>query len=210
MAAGTAFTFGYAEHPELLTCAGAEVVSFDPLRDEKLPPNVDGVLIGGGFPEIHAVDLSANATLRSHVAELAALGAPVLAECAGLLYLSRRLNDQPMCAVLDIDTEMTDRLTLGYRAAVARTDSPIAAEGSRVHGHEFHRTAVRTADAGANAWSWTARGSAVTEGFVRGNVHASYLHTHWSGSPGTAERLVAAARQYRSTQGAARHSGSNR
>jgi cobyrinic acid a,c-diamide synthase len=99
---------------------------------------------------------------------------------------------------------MTDRLTLGYRAAVARTDSPIAAEGSRVHGHEFHRTEVRTANAGANAWSWTARGSAVTEGFVRGNVHASYLHTHWSGSPSTAERMVAAARQYRSTQGPAR------
>jgi cobyrinic acid a,c-diamide synthase len=200
VATGAAFTFGYAEHPELLTRAGAEVVSFDPLHDERLPPNVNGVVIGGGFPEIHAVDLSANATLRSQVAELAALGAPVLAECAGLLYLSRRLNDHPMCAVLDIDTEMTDRLTLGYRAAVARTDSPIAAEGARVHGHEFHRTQVRTADAGANAWSWTARGSAVTEGFVRDNVHASYLHTHWSGSPGTAERIVAAARQYRSTQ----------
>jgi cobyrinic acid a,c-diamide synthase len=102
-----------------------------------------------------------------------------------------------MCGVLDIDTAMTERLTLGYRAAVARTDSPIAAVGTRVHGHEFHRTSVQTAGTAPNAWTWDARGSVVTEGFVRHNVHASYLHTHWSGTPGTAERLVAAAGQHR-------------
>jgi cobyrinic acid a,c-diamide synthase len=200
VAAGAAFTFGYAEHPELLAAAGAEVVGFDPLHDEALPSSVDGVVIGGGFPEIHAAELSANATLRAEIAALAAAGAPVVGECAGLLYLSRTLDGQPMCGALDIDTAMTDRLTLGYRAAVARVDSPVAAEGTRVHGHEFHRTRVQAADTKANAWTWTARGTAVTEGFVRGTVHASYLHTHWSGSPGTAGRLVAAAQRYRTTR----------
>jgi cobyrinic acid a,c-diamide synthase len=200
VAAGAAFSFGYAEHPELLAAAGAEVVGFDPLHDEALPPNIDAVVIGGGFPEVHAAALSENATLRAEIATVAATGLPVVAECAGLLYLSRMLDGQPMCGVLDIDTAMTDRLTLGYRAAVARVDSPVAAEGTPVHGHEFHRTTVQRSDTEANAWTWTARGTAVIEGFVRGNVHASYLHTHWSGLPGTAERLVAAAQQYRAAQ----------
>ena len=200
VAAGPAFTFGYAEHPELLSRSGAEVAAFDPLRDETLPPEVDALVIGGGFPEVHALELSANEALRAEIAALASSGAPIVAECAGLLYLSRTLDGQPMCGVLEIDTAMTGRLTLGYRAAVARTDSPIAAEGTRVHGHEFHRTTVRAAATESNAWTWSTRGVAVTEGFVRGTVHASYLHPHWSGRSGTAERLVAAARQYRSAR----------
>jgi cobyrinic acid a,c-diamide synthase len=196
VAGGAAFTFGYAEHPELLAAAGAEVVTFDPVRDERLPDDVHGLVIGGGFPEEHAADLSANAGLRAEVAALAAAGAPVIAECAGLLYLSRSLDGHPMCGVLDVEGAMTDRLTLGYRDAVAATASPLGPAGTRAHGHEFHRTAVRSPDAAANAWHWTASGAAVTEGFVRGRVHASYLHTHWAGLPGAAARITAAARAY--------------
>jgi cobyrinic acid a,c-diamide synthase len=207
VAAGPAFTFGYAEHPELLAAAGAEVVAFDPLRDEKLPPDTAGLVIGGGFPEEHAADLSANASLRADVAALASSGAPVIAECAGLLYLARSLDGHPMCGVLAVDAVMTGRLTLGYRDAVAAATSPLAAAGTRVRGHEFHRTAVRPAPELAgnetagneptrSAWHWRHAGGAVSEGFVQGRVHASYLHTHWSGVPGAATRIVAAAREY--------------
>jgi cobyrinic acid a,c-diamide synthase len=196
VAGGAAFTFGYAEHPELLAAAGAEVVTFDPLRDEKLPGDVHGLVIGGGFPEEHAGDLSANASLRAEVAALAGAGAPVIAECAGLLYLARSLDGHPMCGVFEADAVMTDRLTLGYRDAVAATSSPLAPAGTRAHGHEFHRTAVRSAGVAANAWHWTASGAAVTEGFVRGRVHASYLHTHWNGLPGAAARITDAAYEY--------------
>ncbi|HJY66291.1 MAG TPA: cobyrinate a,c-diamide synthase [Streptosporangiaceae bacterium] len=196
VAGGAAFTFGYAEHPELLAAAGAEVVTFDPVRDEKLPDDVHGLVIGGGFPEEHAADLSANACMRAEVAALAEAGAPVIAECAGLLYLSRSLDGHPMCGVLEADTEMTGRLTLGYRDAVAVTGSPLGPAGTRAHGHEFHRTAIRSGGQTANAWRWTASGSAVSEGFVRGHVHASYLHTHWTGLPGAAARITAAARAY--------------
>ena len=207
VAAGPAFTFGYAEHPELLATAGAEVVPFDPLREEGLPPGTDGLIIGGGFPEAHAAELSANARLRTQVAALARAGAPVVAECAGLLYLARSLDGHPMCGVLDAEAAMTGRLTLGYRDAVAAVSSPLAAAGQRVHGHEFHRTALRTPDGAASdpapvAWHWQHRGTAVTEGFVQGRVHASYLHTHWNGVPGAAARLVAAARAYRQEQAA--------
>jgi cobyrinic acid a,c-diamide synthase len=199
VAGGAAFTFGYAEHPELLAAAGAEVVTFDPVRDEKLPGDVHGLVIGGGFPEEHAADLSANASLRAEVAALAEAGAPVIAECAGLLYLSRSLDGHPMCGVLQVEGEMTSKLTLGYRDAVAATASPLGPAGTRAHGHEFHRTAIRPAGQSANAWRWTASGSAVTEGFVRGRVHASYLHTHWAGLPGAATRITAAARAYQET-----------
>ena len=201
VAGGAAFTFGYAEHPELLAAAGAEVVTFDPVRDEKLPDQVHGLVIGGGFPEEHAADLSANASLRAVVAALAEAGAPVIAECAGLLYLSRSLDGHPMCGVLEVEGAMTSRLTLGYRDAVAATSSPLGPAGTRAHGHEFHRTAVRSPVQAANAWHWTASGAAVTEGFVRGRVHASYLHTHWKGLPGAAASITAAARGYLQMRG---------
>jgi cobyrinic acid a,c-diamide synthase len=198
IAAGPAFTFGYAEHPELLAASGAEVVPFDPLRDEQFPGDVDGLVIGGGFPEEHAAALSANERLRAQVAALARAGAPVVAECAGLLYLARSLDGHPMCGVLDADAVMTSRLTLGYRDAVAASTSPLAPAGTRVHGHEFHRTAVQASGSPASrAWHWRQSGTSVTEGFVQGQVYASYLHTHWAGIPGAAARLTAAAREYR-------------
>jgi cobyrinic acid a,c-diamide synthase len=202
IAGGPAFTFGYAEHPELLTAAGAEVVTFDPVRDEELPAAVDGLVIGGGFPEEHAEALSANEPLRARVAALARAGAPVMAECAGLLYLARSIDGHPMCGVLDADAVMTGRLTLGYRDAVAAVTSPLAPAGARVHGHEFHRTVIQAAEPrgpgpAASAWHWRQPGGPVTEGFVQGRVHASYLHTHWNGVPGAAGRITAAAREYR-------------
>ena len=189
VAGGPAFTFGYAENAELLAAAGAEVVTVDPLRDEALPPGTAGLVVGGGFPEVYAADLSANGRLRADVAALAARGAPVAAECAGLLYLSRSLDGLPMCGVLDTSTAMTGRLTLGYRAAVARGDSVLAGAGTRVRGHEFHRTAATPAAGPAPAWQWSATGP---EGFVAGGVHASYLHLNWAGSPEIARRFVRA------------------
>ncbi|MFK0295876.1 cobyrinate a,c-diamide synthase [Streptomyces sp. NPDC090442] len=192
VAGGPAFTFSYAEHAELLTAAGAEVAPFDPLRDEQLPPGTRGLVIGGGFPEVYAPELSANAPLRSAVAELAASGAPVSAECAGLLYLSRSLDGRPMCGVLPADGRMTGRLTLGYREAVALTDNALAAAGTRVRGHEFHRTVLEPGAGASPAWGVTHPRRGV-EGFVAGGVHASYLHVHWAAEPALAGRLVAGA-----------------
>jgi cobyrinic acid a,c-diamide synthase len=188
VAGGPAFTFGYAENAELLAAAGAEVVTVDPLRDEALPEGTTGLVVGGGFPEVYAEQLSANEGLRADVAALAARGGPVAAECAGLLYLSRELDGHPMCGVLDVATAMSPRLTLGYRAAVAVTDSVLAAAGTRVRGHEFHRTHALPGAGATPAWQWSPAGA---EGFVAGSVHASYLHLQWAGSPVLAQRFVA-------------------
>ncbi|QEU85059.1 cobyrinate a,c-diamide synthase [Streptomyces viridosporus] len=189
VAGGAAFTFSYAEHAELLVAAGAEVVVFDPLRDERLPDGVRGLVIGGGFPEVYAAELSANEPLRKAVAALAGSGAPVAAECAGLLYLCRELDGLPLCGVLDASARMSERLTLGYRDAVAVTDGALAAAGTRMRGHEFHRTVVEPGAGAAPAWGIRAPERRV-EGFVQHGVHASYLHTHWASAPGVARRFV--------------------
>jgi cobyrinic acid a,c-diamide synthase len=188
VAGGPAFSFGYAETVELLAGAGAEVSTVDPLRDSALPAGTRGLVVGGGFPEVYAPELAANEPLRDAVRSLAASGAPVAAECAGLLWLCKSLDGAPMCGVLDADAVMTDRLTLGYRDAVAPTDSWLGPAGTRVTGHEFHRTAV-TGTGAPPAWAWRGRPA---EGFVAGRVHASYLHLHWAGYPEVARRLVAA------------------
>ena len=167
--------------------AGADVVTVDPARDEALPPGTAGLVLPGGFPEEHAEALSANAPLRAAIRAFAASGAPVHAECGGLLYLARSLDGAPMCGVLDADAAMGPRLSLGYRTATACADSPLAAAGETVTGHEFHRT-VATPRAGASAaWRWD---GAEPEGFVTGGVHASYLHTHPVSRPGGVARWL--------------------
>ncbi|WP_371856763.1 cobyrinate a,c-diamide synthase [Gandjariella thermophila] len=191
VAGGPAFTFGYAEHVELLRAAGADVAVVDPVRDEALPEGTSALVLPGGFPEQHAADLAANRPLRTAVAALAERGAPVHAECGGLLYLARELDGQSMCGVLDAEATMSGRLTLGYRDAVAAADSALYPAGARVTGHEFHRTALRPGHGATPAWHW--RGG--TEGFVSGRVHASYLHTHPAGNPESVTRFVAAATQ---------------
>ena len=186
---GAAFTFGYAEHVELLAAAGAEVVVVDPLRDVALPERTAALVLPGGFPEEHVGALSANVGLRDAVRALAASGAPVHAECGGLLYLCATLDGAPMCGVLPAHGAMTERLTLGYRDAVALAPSVLHPAGARVAGHEFHRCAV-TPRAAAAAWAW--RGGE-PEGFVQDGVHASFLHTHPAGAPDAIARFVAAA-----------------
>ena len=203
VAGGAAFTFSYTEHTELLSAAGLDVVPFDPLRDESLPDGVAGLILGGGFPEMHASGLSANQPLRQAVAAAAARGVPIAAECAGLLYLARTLDGAPMCGVLPIEATMTPRLTLGYREPVAATDSILAKAGTAVRAHEFHRTTTDPEAAPTPAWLLPPAPVPVPvpvappdrqEGHVTKNVHASYLHVHWAGYPAIAARFADACR----------------
>jgi cobyrinic acid a,c-diamide synthase len=197
VAGGRAFTFGYAEHRELLEAAGAEVVEFDPMTAEKLPAGTDALVIGGGFPEVYVEDLAANAALRAEVTGRAASGMPIVAECAGLLWLGTSLDGREQCGVLPATARMTGRLTLGYRQAVALTDSPLAAAGTAIRAHEFHRTVSDPAAGPAPAWQ-LADGS--RQGWATPRLLASYLHLHWAGLPAAAPRLVAAALAAREAQ----------
>jgi cobyrinic acid a,c-diamide synthase len=183
VAGGPAFTFGYTEHVELLRAAGAEVAVVDPLRDTALPDGTVGLVLPGGFPEQYAAELSANTALRAAVA---AAGVPVHAECAGMLYLTRSLDGHPMCGVLPAEATMTGKLTLGYRDVVAPHDSVLHPAGTRLTGHEFHRTTVTPAHGEQPAWRW--RGGA--DGFAGPRVHASYVHTHPAANPAAVARFV--------------------
>ncbi len=189
VAGGPVFSFHYTETTELLTAAGAEVVRFDPLHDP-LPEATAALYLGGGFPELHAEALSANEKLRQQVATEIAAGLPVIAECAGLLYLCRELDGHPMTGVLPATARMTGSLTLGYRTAIAATTTAFFDEGRRVRGHEFHRTAVELDGEVDPAWYLPGG----VEGIARPRVHASYLHLHWTATPDVPARLVAAAR----------------
>jgi cobyrinic acid a,c-diamide synthase len=191
MAGGKAFTFAYAEHTELLRAAGADVVEFDPLIDP-LPEGTDAVVLPGGFPEQFTAELSANDVVRRQIAELAAAGAPVHAECAGLIYLATELDGYPMCGAVAGSARFTSQLKLAYREAVAVADSSLYTAGERVVGHEFHRTVLTLTQSYQPAWAYHGTEIAtMRDGVVHAGVHASYLHTHPAATPGALARFVA-------------------
>jgi cobyrinic acid a,c-diamide synthase len=197
VAAGAAFTFTYQDTLDALVAAGAEPVPFDPSTDEALPDGVAGLVAGGGFPEVHAADLAANEPLLTDVRRRAASGLPIWAECGGLLWLGRTLDGTPMAGVVPADARMTERLTLGYRTAVARQASPVAAVGASLRGHEFHYTTVAP---GGEALELSARWGARADGFATPTLLATYLHVHPGGDPGPVERFVRTCAGHRSPE----------
>jgi cobyrinic acid a,c-diamide synthase len=193
IARGRAFSFHYEENLELLRAAGAELCPFDPLSDEELPEGAGALILAGGFPEVFGAELEANTALRARVAEFAADGRAVLAECGGLLFLLDELDGHEMCGVLPGRATMSSRLTLGYREAVALTATPWLEPGTRVRGHEFHYSTVDPGPGARPAWELSARNVTRREGTVAGAVHASFLHVHWAAHPALAARFAAAA-----------------
>jgi cobyrinic acid a,c-diamide synthase len=199
VAGGRAFTFRYTETEELLRATGCRPVVFDPLAGDTLPDGTAGLYLGGGFPQVHAADLTGNRAMRAVIAAAIGRGVPTVAECAGLLYLCRSVDGSPMVGAVNADARMTSGLTLGYRTAVASGTSVLATAGARVTGHEFHRTTVHPSAGHRPAWSV----DGIDVGFALDpaatgtpTVHASYLHTHWAGHPELAARFASAARRY--------------
>lgn len=194
VASGPAFGFRYPEWEEMLAASGAEPVLFDP-RADPFPAGADGVLLLGGYPEVHAAELAANEGTRARIRAALAGGMPAYAECGGLAYLGRRLDAHEMCGSLDLDVAFGSRLVLGYREAVALADTAFTRAGERYVGHEFHRTAVVGEGPSTPAvWGWRAHdGHPTTEGRASGRTHASYLHLHPAGAPQLVARLVAEA-----------------
>ena len=184
--AGRAFTFRYPETTEMLTAAGFRVVDVDPLSDRRLPDDIQGLYLGGGFPQVHATDLETNSELAADVRSHAEAGMPIVAECAGLLYLCRQLDGHEMAGVLPMDAAMAKRLTMGYRVATRDSISVV--------GHEFHRTTTTPLADLDPAWHITmpdgtdrAEGALGDPGGLgRPTIQASYLHLHWAGQPSQA------------------------
>jgi cobyrinic acid a,c-diamide synthase len=192
VAAGAAFTFTYTDTLDALVAAGAEPVPFDPLRDRALPEGVDGLIAGGGFPEVYAGELATNRPMLDDVRGRVEAGLPTWAECGGLLWLCRSLDGLPMAGAVPADAEMTERLTLGYRSATVTAASPIGEPGAVVRGHEFHYSTVSPA---GDALLFRSRFSERPDGFATPTLLATYLHHHPGGDPSAVARFVAACRE---------------
>jgi cobyrinic acid a,c-diamide synthase len=191
VAAGAAFTFTYTDTLDALVAAGGEVVPFDPVRDESLPAGVDGLIAGGGFPEVYAADLAANRPMLDDVRHRIRAGLPTWAECGGLLWLCRTLDGKAMAGVVPADAEMTGGLTLGYREATVTAPSPIGGAGAVVRGHEFHYSTVHPT---GDALLFRSRFGERPDGFATPTLLATYLHHHPGGDPRFVARFVATCR----------------
>jgi cobyrinic acid a,c-diamide synthase len=167
-------------------------VEFDPLVDERLPERADAIVVGGGFPEVMAEQLSANAPLLANVRQKASEGLCIWAECGGLLWLARSLDGHPMAGVVETSASMTSTLTLGYRTAVCRAATPLGPAGTVLRGHEFHYSQVTPDGDALDLRSAFGRGVA---GFATPALLASYLHVHLAGHPKLAEAFVRCAAQ---------------
>lgn len=192
IARDAAFHFYYDDNLDLLTEAGAELVPFSPLSDAALP-SVDGLYIGGGYPEAHAAALSTNTAMR---AAIRAFTGPIYAECGGLMYLGESLDAVPMCGVLPTRTRMGDRLrALGYREVTTTRSSLLGPAGTVFRGHEFHYSELTDTSSLAPMYQMTGRRGAGVEGWQRGGVLGSYVHAHFGSNPALAANFVAACRR---------------
>jgi len=197
VAGDEAFNFYYPENLEALRRAGAEIVTFSPLRDGTLPA-VDGLYLGGGFPEFFMEELEGNASLRTEIRRAVAAGLPVWAECGGLMYLARSLRwkgtSRSMVGALPCDVEMSERPAgHGYVILEETGKGPWPQSGRTLRGHEFHHSVITGLDDGVEFAYRTVRGSGAKEGFdgmLLGNCVATYTHLHADGAPFWADDFV--------------------
>lgn len=200
-----AFGFYYPDDLRALRAAGADLIDFSPVRDPELPP-VDGVFIGGGFPEYRMRELAANRTMRESIRDFIESGGSAYAECGGLMYLCRALrwNDvcSPMCGVLDADVVMRERPQGRGYVRLRETDSfpwPAAPErSSEIHAHEFHHSAIADPDPGWVYGYEVLRGSGVDgrhDAIVYKNMMAGYAHLRDVGGVGWTGRFVGQVRR---------------
>lgn len=200
VARDAAFCFTYAETLEALQENGAELCFFSPLQDTALPPDIGGLYLPGGYPELYAAELAANAPMRAALKAAVENGLPTAAECGGFLYLGQTLEDadgtpQPMAGVLPGQGVKTGRLVrFGYATLTAQTDSMLFAAGEQFPAHEFHHwdstqngTALTAAKANGRQWAC---------GFANAHLYAGFPHLYWAGTP-LAQRFVAAAERYK-------------
>lgn len=196
-----AFCFTYAETLEAFRDAGAEVVFFSPLRDTALPENIGGLYLPGGYPELHARELSGNTSLLREIKQKIESGLPTAAECGGFLYLGQSLTDAegqswPMAGVLPGEAKDAGRLVrFGYAALSADSDSLLFRAGESFPIHEFHHW-DSTANGTALAAKKPVGGAAWRCGFVNEHFYAGFPHLYWAGTP-LPQRFAAAAENYR-------------
>src|SRR5579864_1745306 len=191
IARDAAFCFYYHDNLELLRTLGAELIDFSPIADRTLPPGLDGIYLGGGYPELHAEALSSNESMRAAIVEFAANDAPVYAECGGFMYLTRAIVDAerrswPMAEIFPTSARMQKRLAkLGYIEVENCEAEGWLAPGERARGHEFRYSVI---DPMPETICRVYREPA--EGYRVRSVLGSYVHLHFLSCPSFAEEFV--------------------
>lgn len=202
-----AFSFYYPESIRMLEKCGAEIITFSPLRDKELP-ECDGIILGGGFPEMFAAQLNANTAMMDSIRAAAANDIPIYAECGGFMYLTKGLVDfdgnfHPMCDIIPCQVQMNNKLQMvGYVEAEMQLDTVLGKIGTKIQGHEFHFSS-EIIDEGmdingfSRAFTFTRmrNNAQYPAGFARGNILGSYLHLHFLGCPEAAAHFVARCRR---------------
>jgi cobyrinic acid a,c-diamide synthase len=196
-----AFCFYYQDNLDLLRSCGAELVEFSALRDE-LPSDLDGLYVGGGYPELLAAELSGNLPLLEGVRRFAASDHPIYAECGGLMYLSQGIEDadgtrHSLCGLFPFWTRLTAKPTLAY-AEVRTVSQSVFPSGQTARGHVFHYSDIVGQTPSSRCYLVKpSHAEAFEEGFRTHNVLASYVHLHFMSNPALAESFVAACEQAR-------------
>jgi len=180
------FTFYYKENIESLEANNAKIIKFSPLHDESVP-DVDGVYIGGGYPEIFAKELESNQPMRDSILKFHKEGNPIYAECGGLMYLSKSINGSDMCNVFKYPSRMTKNVqALSYVISEAQNDNIILKKGEQFRGHEFHYSKVDIVGDTPKFAFKILRGKGINgyeDGLMEKNTVASYVHTHVAACP---------------------------
>ena len=206
VARDNAFCFYYADNLDLLEQQGAELVFFSPMVDQNLPLNIDGLYLGGGYPELFAEKLSENLALRSQVKEKSADGMPIYGECGGFMYLSEELidlnnNRYRMSGCFPFATRMFTRLkALGYREITLSRNTVIGNAGLTIRGHEFHYSELTNLSKDvATVFSITDRSGMdkTPEGYLINHTLGSYNHLHFGSQPDVARCFVENCLTYR-------------
>lgn len=190
-----AFCFYYHENFDILQDCGFELVFFSPLTDTALPEDIDGIYLGGGYPELHARQLSENTEMRRAIMGWADRGGFIYGECGGFMYMTRELMDGngevfPMAGIFPVRVRMKDRLSrLGYKRATLLNDCHLGEQGRIVYGHEFHYSDIVERGSDLEYLYTIAEGA--DEGCRKGNALGSYIHLHFAQSQHNLKRLHA-------------------
>ena len=202
VARDAAFCFCYPDNLRLLQDAGAEVVPFSPLKDGALPPDIAGIYLPGGYPELHAGELAANLAMKESVCAAIRADMPVYAECGGFIYLTEGMaTGEGFSGVFPVRTRMLPkRKALGYRQVELCRDAILGTGGQLIRGHEFHYSEPDELPASvARIYRVSRRGEVLgSEGYQVRNCLASYIHLHFGSNPAVAPAFVSACTRWRS------------
>ncbi|MBR3622577.1 MAG: cobyrinate a,c-diamide synthase [Selenomonadaceae bacterium] len=198
-----AFSFYYEDSLAVLEEFGAEITEFSPLYDEKIP-ECQGIILGGGYPEMFAQKLEENESMRNSIKKAVRNGVPVYAECGGFMYLMESIEDLSgksfnMTGVIPSKAKMEPKLqTVGYVEAEQLQDTIFGKKGLKFRGHEFH---FSIEEGGGNSHAFMIEkirtGAKYFEGFAEKNILGSYLHLHFRGSKDAAKNFVESCRKYK-------------